>query len=105
MSVGRSSLILLLVSTLYWSPLIDRKDGFIAVRIEVKHRLAFTASPLRCKGNAPPSHARPGSRCWREISTPDRVVFLLQALLDVRAGALCRQCKGEAKSDGKINDV
>jgi len=34
-----------------------------------------------------------------------RVVFLLQALLDVWAGALCRQCKGEAISDGKINDV
>ena len=105
MSVGRSSLILLLVSTLLRSPLIDAEDGFIALRIEVKHRLAFTASPLRCKGNAPPSHARPGCRCWREISTPDRVVFLLQALLYVWAGALCRQCKGEAKSDGKIHDV
>ena len=43
MSVGRSSLILLFVSTLSRSPLIDAEDGFIAVRIEVKHRLANTA--------------------------------------------------------------
>jgi len=60
--------------------------------------------PLRCKGNAPSSPARPGYVA-SDNSPALRVVILRQALLGGEYDALCRQCKGEAVSDGKINDV
>lgn len=95
--------ILLHVCALFWSSFIAGKDGFIAVRLKLNislpSPLAFTlqsySAPLTCKARL---------RC-SENSPALRVVILRQALLSVRANGLCRQCKGEAISEGKINDV